>query len=212
MKREREEPNLIHIIHSNYFHISCTEAFQFLLSEGLFKVIIVLRENDVSTICYRTSFVRDGLKIVVSYDSITHEIESNIEIDGERYAVAEIGRAAGGTDSLDWKNYCASSESSFRKGLDLNAIRTRNALNFLQDLGTDLIYKVKEQRRKFSEKMGEDSLVSVVRPAAYEAFRKKEYKQAIDLFEKMKKYLNKTDISKLKYAIGKSTPELKSKK
>jgi len=187
-----------------FFNIACSQAFQFLLTEGFTMEIPNLTGVGSNIVNSRATFSNDKKKIEVLFSRLTNEIETTIDIYGTKYGVSEFGMAAKQTDPLNWRNFCASDQSELQKGLELEAIRTRNALILLSKFQASIIEKVKRQRIELAEEMEELSLTNNIRPAAYDAFRRRDYHGAVDQFARMKNYLNKTDLAKLKFALRKT--------
>lgn len=133
-------------------------------------------------------------------DTYSHEIGSNIECFGQIYRPQDLVYIY--APELIEKNsdFAFKDLKTIRIGISLNKNYIEKSLEILSSQGRKIIKKVKELHFQNSLLLEKESLLSNISPQANDAFRNKNWKEAVKLYKLIMPYLSEANIAKLEYA------------
>ena len=143
----------------------------------------------------------DGIHIFsIWVDTYSNEIGSNIECFGQIYRPQDLVYIY--APDLIEKNsdFAFKDLKTLRIGISLNKIYIEKSLEILNSQGRKIIKKVKELHFQNSLLLEKESLLSNISPQANDAFRNKNWKEAVKLYKLIMPYLSEANIAKFEYA------------
>jgi hypothetical protein len=180
-------PNCLHF----NFDLKAKETFAFLLDQD-FSVI----EELPTLIRYK----KDGIEVDVFHGRQSYEIGAGISGFGTRYAMSEIIRANDPEVARRYRDAVATTPEAVASALEelgyLMKSYGSRALNgdphFFTELG--------QQRKLWSKDYALDVLTEQLRPKAADAFRRRDYATAAELYTRIRSRLSPAEIKKLAFA------------
>ncbi len=177
------------------FKEKAREAFAFLNRLGFSEV-----EASPTLVRYR----KDDVEVDVYHGRQSYEIGAGITACGTRYAISEIIRVVDIEIAKQFRYAATNTAEGVTTGL--------KELSFLMErygsvaLKGDLSFfsTLEKQRKLWSEEYALDVLTEQLRPKADEAFKRRDYSTATDLYSRIRKRLSPVEIKKLSIAEARS--------
>ena len=173
------------------FEEKVRKAFAFLSELGFYEV-----EALPTIVRYR----KGGVEVDVYHGRQSYEIGAGVSAFGTRYAMSEIIRAVDPNTAKRFRYVATTTPEGIVSGLEelssLMKLYGREAIE-----GDSNFFSMLENQRKLgAEEYALDVLAEQLRPQADEAFRRKDYSKAADLYSRIKKRLSPAEIKKLSLA------------
>ena len=189
--RKKKKKSLKSIRSKYEFDKEVRHAFTFLVDLG-FKEI----EAAPTLVRYQKS----GVEVDVYHGRQSCEIGAGVTAYGTRYSIGAIIRAIAPDVVKHFRYVSARTSETMVAGLEelssLMQLYGREALE-----GNPTFFSMLDKKRKiWSEEFALDVLARQLRPQAAEAFRKKEYAKAAELYSQIKKGLSPVELKKLDLA------------
>ncbi|MGB9154635.1 MAG: hypothetical protein WCD70_16295 [Alphaproteobacteria bacterium] len=156
----------------------------------------LLIESSPTIVRYR----KNDLEIDVYHGRSSYELGFGVTRNGVRYSLGELIRATDPKAAEQYKNYAATAQSALNEGLDILAKEVQlYAANALRD-DPKFFVTLESQRHLWAEKYALEVLERQLKPKAEEAFRQGRYREAYELYERIKSRLTPTELKKLNIA------------
>jgi len=173
------------------FREKARKAFAFLKQIGFSEV-----EASPTYLLYR----KGDVEVDVYHGRQSYEIGGGITAFGTRYSISEIIGAENLEFSKQFRYQVATSEKTVERGLDeLNSIIIQYGKLALKG-DVDFFTQLGKQKQIWSEEYALDVLAEQLRPQAEEAFRRKNYVAAVELYSQIRARLSSSEKTKLKIA------------
>lgn len=167
------------------------KAFTFLNDQGF---------SEIEALPTLIRYEKKGVEVDVYHGRQSYELGVGITVLGVRYSLSEIIRV----DSPEiWRNFrypSMTTPEGVANGLEELGLLTRKHGSLALEGSSEFFSILDEKRKRWSEDYALDVLAEHVRPQAEEAFRKKEYPRAFELYSKIKERLSPAEIKKLSIA------------
>ncbi|HSD22470.1 MAG TPA: hypothetical protein VLC54_20640 [Anaeromyxobacter sp.] len=173
------------------FADAATRSFAFLSDLGFGEV-----ESLPTIVRYRNG----DLEVAIYHGRQSFEIGFEVVRSGARYTISELIRAADPEAAERYRNYAATTPQGIAEGLSrLEGLVKRYGERALR--GDPAFFAtLDEQRRSWAEGYELDVLAGQLRPKADAAFRGGDYRQAADLYERIRPRLSAAELKKLALA------------
>jgi len=167
------------------------KRFAFLGDHGFTEV-----ESLPTIVRYRKA----DLEIDVYHGRQSFEVGFGIERQGTRYSLSELIRAADPAAAEKYRNEAATTPNGIAKALArLQELVSRYGERALKG-NAEYFSALESQRKSWAEGYALDVLEAQVRPKAEAAFQDGDYRQAAELYEKIRARLSATELKKLALA------------
>lgn len=167
------------------------ERFAFLGEYGFMEI-----ESLPTIVRYR----KDGLEANVYHTRQSFEVGFEMVRDGVRYSLSELIRASNPQEGLQHRNYAATTVEGIAQAL----ARLEGLVKHYCDLALQndpaFFAMLAELEKAWSEGYALDVLARQLRPKAEVAFRAGDYRQAAELYERIRPRLSGTELKKLALA------------
>jgi hypothetical protein len=138
------------------------------------------------------------------------EVGAGVTVLGVRYAMAEIIRTADRAAAKTYRQAVATTPEGVANGLEeLSSLMRRYGVDALNG-NRQFLSVLAKQREHWSEDYALDVLADQLRPRAEEAFRRRDYVMAAELYARIKERLTRAEVTKLEIAqsrSGNGTPD-----
>ena len=173
------------------------ESFAFLADEGFTEI------EELSTLTrYQDEVIyRNGdIGIVVFHEHYSYELGVDITVAGIRYYLSEILHASNPEAALNYRGTTATTPEVLAAIIDkLSVLMQRYGIAALRS-GPHFFSMLEERREQRQEEFALDVLESQLRPQAEDAFRRKDYAKAVELYDSIRARLSPAEIKKLAFA------------
>jgi hypothetical protein len=166
-------------------------AFSFLEDLGFLEV-----EAQPTLVRYR----KDEVELDVYHGRQSYEIGAGISRRGRRYSISDICRTVDRKSANNYRNFVAATPDAVPEALQRLA-------DVLKQYGTralqgDIAFFVdlEYERKRWSKNYAEEVLAEQLLPQAEAAFRRADYKNAAQLFSRVREKLSPTQLKKLAIA------------
>jgi hypothetical protein len=143
---------------------------------------------------------KDDLEVAVYHGRRSFEIGFEIARLGVRYSIGELIRAADREKAAQYRNYAATTPRGIAEGL----VQLEGLVKQYGEraLGGDPAFfaALAQQRKSWAEEYALDVLASQLRPQAEAAFRSGNYRQAADIYQRIRPRLCAAELKKLALA------------
>lgn len=177
----------------------------------------LVRELNYRCVAREPTFVRyesDQVFVNVYHGRASYELGVEIgrlDSPGEAqhgYTLAELMRLVDPESEAGYRYVTARTAGLVEQGVaHLSELFRRYAGAALQG-EADTFAQLHEQRRRWNHEYANEVMLSQVRPQAEEAFRRKDYAEALKLFESIREGLTPSELKKLEYARKKQQQQL----
>ena len=173
------------------FADAVTRTFAFLTDLGFLQA-----EASPTIVRYRMGDV----EVDVYHGRKSYELGFEIGLGGSKYSMSELIRATDPETSTQYRNFVARTQSSLSEGLSrLEGLVKRYGRQAL--LGDpEFFVGLESQRKSWAEGYALDVLEGQLRPRADEAFRRGNYQEAAELYERIRPRLTPAELKKLAVA------------
>jgi hypothetical protein len=173
------------------FEAKVRKAFAFLGNLGFSEV-----EALPTLVRYRTN----GVEVDVYHGRQSYEIGAGVTAFGTRYAISEIVRAIDPEAAKQVHYATATTPEGVAAGLEeLSSLMEHYGRAALR--GDSQFFSMLEKQRKcWAEEYDLDVLAEQLRPQADEAFRRKDYSTAVELYSRIRQRLSPAELKKLSFA------------
>lgn len=167
------------------------ESFSFLVDGGFAET-----EASPTVVRYRNGDIEVG----VYHEPRRYELEADIAVTGIRYALSEIMRASD-PDAISYYPITTTTKPEVIAAAieKLGVLMQRYGMAALRS-GPHFFSMIDEQRKQGKEKFALDVLERQLRPQAEEAFRRKDYSKAAELYGRIRERLSPAEAKKLALA------------
>lgn len=173
------------------FEENARKAFAFLCELGF---------AEIEALPTLVRYQKDGIEVNVYYGRQSHEIGASIIAFGNRYPISTIIRI---TDPKEFDHFhytMASTPDGVAAALeDLSLLMKHYGRKALEG-DFQFFLMLERQQRMWAEDYALDVLTRQLRPQADEAFRKKDYLKATELYSRIKERLSPAELKKLNIA------------
>lgn len=165
-----------------------------------FSFLTDLDFNEVEALPTLVRYRKDGVEVDVYHGRQSYEIGAGVSAFGTRYAISEIIRAVNPDAAKQFRYVTTSTSEGIILGLEkLSSLMKHYGREALEG-NSKFFSKLEKQRQLWVEEYSLDVLAEQLRPQAEEAFRRKDYSKAADLYSRIKKCLSPAEIKKLNVA------------
>lgn len=143
---------------------------------------------------------KDDLEVAIYHGRQSFEIGLEVARLGARYSIEELIRAADPEVAAQYRNYATTTPQGIAEGLArLEGLVKRYGERALS--GDPVFFAMlDEQRKSWAEGYALDVLAGQLRPKAEAAFRSGDYRQAADIYERIRPRLSAAELKKLELA------------
>lgn len=167
------------------------KAFAFLVDQG-FSVEEILP----TLVRYR----KGDIEVDVYHGRQSYEIGAEISASGIRYSMSEIIRFRDVEIAKNFRYAAATTAQGVTAGLEeLSTLMKRYGCEALKG-NAQFFLELEKQRRLWSKEYALDVLVEQLRPQANEAFHRKDYSVALELYARIRERLSPAELKKLRIA------------
>jgi hypothetical protein len=165
-----------------------------------FAFLVELGFSEVEAGPTLVRFRRGVLEVDLYHERQSYEIDAGITYLGERYAMEHIIRAVDAEASERYHIWQSSTREGVATGLaELSSLMKRHCCPALR--GDEQFFLTVKQQREVSWAAYLDKMdAAQVRPKADDAFHRKDYAAAADLFARIRNQLSPAELKKLEYA------------
>lgn len=173
------------------FAKAVTERFGFLGDLGfsvteLLPTIVRYRKGDVEADVY--------------HGRQSYELGFDVERHGIRYSLSDLISAADPEAAEQYRNFAATTQDGITKGLTRLAELVKRYSEPALRGDPDFFATIEKQRKLWAEGYSLDVLAGQLRPKAYEAFRQGNYREAVELYERIRPRLTPVELKRLAVA------------
>lgn len=173
------------------FALAAGKRFAFLEDLGFSEI-----ESLATIVRYR----KDDLEVGIYHGRQSYEIGLDVIYRGMRYSMSELIRASDLDASKQYRNFAATTPESLAKGLALlEELVKRYGERALRG-DAEFFAELESQRKLWSEEYALDTLAGQLRPKADAAFRRGDYREAAELYGKIRPCLTAAEVKKLAVA------------
>jgi hypothetical protein len=149
-----------------------------------------------------------GVEVDVFHSRQSYEIGAGVTVFGIRFSISEIIEASDPEAFKKFRYAMTTTPEGVAMALkELSSLLERYGNKVLND-DPQFISMLEKQRERNIEKLGLESLAYQLRPKASEAFQKKDYSAAAEIYSRIHKSLSSVELKKLDYAIRHSKKPL----
>lgn len=175
-----------------HFSEKVRELFAFLEKFGFSEV-----ESLPTIVRYKNS----DIEVDVYHGRQSYEIGAEVAFSGERYSISEIIQASDPGLFKQFRYAMTTTPEGVAKALEELSVLMRRFGSAALKGDTGFITTLAKQREQWSEDYALEVLAEQLRPKASEAFRRKDYSTAADLYSRIRKCLSTAELNKLNFAI-----------
>jgi hypothetical protein len=147
---------------------------------------------------------KGDLTIEIYYGRSSYEVGFELGRGDERYALSQLIRASDPTAAEQYRNWSATTPHELTAAVDrLVKLVTQYGEPALRG-APDCFDQLRHQQSSWSERYALDVLEQQVRPKAELAFRESRYREAADLYERIRERLSAAELKKLDIARKRS--------
>lgn len=147
---------------------------------------------------------KGSVEVDVYHGRQSYEIGAGVTAFGTRYTISEIIRANDPEAEKQFRYPATTTPEGVVAGLgELSALMKRYG-RLVLDGNPKLFSTLESERRTWSEEYALDVLADQLRPQANEAFRKRDYAQAAELYSRIRERLSPAELKKLSIAEERS--------
>lgn len=173
------------------FADAVSRSFAFLTDLGFSQV-----ESSPTFVRYR----KGGVEADVYHGRQSYELGFEIGRDEVKYSMSELIRAADPETARQYRNFIATTQGALTEGLArLQGLIKRYGQRALQ-ADPAFFVALGNQRKAWAEGYALEVLEGQLRPKADEAFRRGNYREAAELYERIQSRLTPTELKKLAIA------------
>jgi len=170
-------------------------AFAFLTDLGFVQV-----ETSPTIVRYH----KGDVEVDVYHGRQSYELGFEIGRDGAKYTLSELIRIADPKTAVRYRNFVATTQSTLTEGLrSLAELIKRYGQRALQ-ADPEFFVALGRQRKSWVEGYALEVLEGQLRPKANKAFRQGNYREAAELYERIRPGLTPTELRKLAIARERS--------
>lgn len=177
-------------------HINFAEkvrkAFSFLNELGFFEI-----EALSTLVRYRKS----GVEVDVYHGRQSYEIGAGITAFGTRYAISEIIHANDLETEKHFRYPATTTPEGVVVGLDEVSSLMKRYGRLALDGDPQFFSILESQRKLWAKEYAIDVLASQLRPQANEAFRRRDYSKAAELYSRIRERLSPAEVKKFGIAV-----------
>lgn len=162
-----------------------------------FDFLYKLGFDEIKSLPTLVTYQKDDIKIDVYHGRQSFEIGVCISNLESEYTISEIIRAIDPSYAEHFFYDVAKTPDSIYNSLKSIASKVNHYCMDALNGDPYFFSKLKYQRELWSERYALDVLAEQIRPQADEAFRKKDYSKAADLYSRIKKCLSPAELKKL---------------
>jgi hypothetical protein len=156
--------------------------------------------NEVESLPTIVRYRKSDLEVHVYHGRQSFEIGFEVSRQGVRYSMSELIRANDPQTAEQYRNYAATTPEGIAEGLTkLEKLVKRYGERALRG-DPEFFAILANQRKAWAEGYELDVLAKQLRPKADTAFRSGDYRQAAELYEKIRPRLSATELKKLELA------------
>ena len=169
-----------------------------------FKFICDLGFSEVETSSTLVRYQKNDVEVDIYHGRQSYEIGAGVTAFGVRYTVSEIIRHADPEFAKKYRYASTSTSEGVAVAVkELSLTMERYCCLALE--GDERLFSALESERKlWTEDYALDVLVGQLRPKADDAFRKKDYSKAAELYSRIREKLTPAEIKKLNIAEERS--------
>jgi hypothetical protein len=167
------------------------EAFEFLGEFGF---------SEVAALPTLVRYRRGSVEVGVYHGRQSYEIGADVTAFGNRYAISEIIRATDPEKFRGFRYAMTTTPDGVAASLDeLSSLMKKYAGAGLRG-DSQFFSTLEKQKKLWSEEYALDVLAEQLRPQADEAFRRRDYSTAANLYSRIRERLSPAEIKKLSLA------------
>jgi len=167
------------------------ESFSFLVDEGFTEI-----EASPTQVIYRNG----DIEVDVYYERLSYEVGGGITVAGICYAISEIVRVSDPEAASNYQNVVATTPKVLAAGIEkLSVLMQRYGAAALHG-DPHFFSMLEEQRKQWSQEFSLDVLEYQLRPQAEDAFRRRDYSKAAELYGSIRERLSPAEAKKLALA------------
>lgn len=162
--------------------------------------------SEVESLPTLVRYGRGDLEVAIYHGRQSFEIGFEITRSGTRYSIEELIRIAHPEVAAQYRNYQTTTPQGVAEGLaQLEGLVKQYGERALS--GDPVFFAALDQQRKsWAEGYALDVLAGQLRPKAEAAFRSGDYRQAADLYERIRARLSAAELKKLALAKERAGP------
>jgi hypothetical protein len=173
------------------FEIKVRKAFAFLGNLGFSEI-----EALPTLVRYR----KGNVEVDIYHGRQSYEIGAGVTAFGTRYAISELIRVIDPEVANQFRYSKATTPEAMVSGLEgLSSLMKRYGSVALRG-DSQFISMLEKQRKCWAEEYALDVLAEQIRPQADEAFRRKDYSIAVELYSRIRQRLSPAELKKLSFA------------
>lgn len=173
------------------FVVAVREYFEFLSSLGF---------SEVEALPTLMRYEKSGVSVDVYHGRQSYEVGAGITAYGVRYTIPQIIRHSDSELAEKYRRKSVTTSEEVAVAVEELSLLTKRYCRLALE-GDRSLFSALENERKISTKEYElDVLARQTRPKALEAFRKKDYSKAVELYSRIEKRLTPAEIKKLSIA------------
>lgn len=170
---------------------SVRAAFRFLADAGF---------SEVEALPTRVRYLKGDVEIDLCHGRQSFEIGGGVTIAGTRYAMSEILYASAPDLAKNHRNFAATTAAGVATGLqELSTLMQRHGAAALRG-DPRFCAELAAQRKRWSQDYALDVLAAQIRPQAQDAFRRRDYAKAAELYAQIRQRLGPAETQKLALA------------
>jgi len=165
-----------------------------------FGFLVAMGFTEVGSTLTTIRYQKGGTELAVYHGRRSFELGFEATRCGERYSIEELIRVEDPGVAGTYRNFVATAADEVDTGLaQLGALVRRYCARALSD-DSALYAALKVQRTNWAEGFALDVLAAQMRPKAEAAFRSGDYRQAAELYERIRPALSASELKRLALA------------
>ncbi len=176
--------------------------------KDLFVFLEQLGFSIVESLPTLVRYKKGDIEVDVYHGRQSYEIGAGITISGNRYSISEIIRLNAPDIAKNFRYAMATTAEGVATALETLSMLMKRFGGAALKGDPEFIAALEQQRQQWSEDYALEVLAEQLRPKANEAFHRKDYSMAADLYSRILKCLSAVERKKLDFAIKHSkTPQ-----
>lgn len=156
--------------------------------------------SEVEALPTLVRYRKGSVEVDVYHGRQSYEIGAGVTAFGTRYAITEIMRHIDPEFAKRYHYAAATTSEGVIAALEKLSSLVKHYVRVALDGDVRLFSMLKSERKAWSEGYALDVLADQLRPQANDAFRKKDYARASELYSRIRERLSPTELKKMRIA------------
>jgi len=164
--------------------------------------------SEVEVLPTLVRYQKDSVEVDIYHGRRSYEIGAGVSVFGSRYTISEIIEASDPEAFMQFRYAMTATPEGVATALkELGSLLKLYGSAVLRG-ESKFVSMLEKQRKQWSQAFALDTLARQLRPKANEAFRRKDYSTAADLYSRIRERLSPAEIKKLGVAEDRCSKDI----